>query len=341
MATFSRTQEVEHEIGADGRFALRVTSPDVELRAVEGGTARVRATFEIRAASDAEADEIFDRIKLQVKQGSGSLEVTEPRDGPGGIGGLIRLLGGSGRIDASVAVDAPSGCDLRCDGVSADITATGFRGTQEYRSVSGDLVLEGVGGELRVKGVSSDVSLRAAGPLAALEVNTVSGDVSAVAPNIGQLRVVTVSGDVEVEASLADGPGHRVETVSGDLSLGVAGGLTVEVRGLSTDVDIRLPHRAEGSRDRRRYVIGEGGPDVLFSSMSGDIEVRSARRGVAAPPQAPAPPTPPTAPRPVTPPRAPVVSDDEQLAVLRALESGEIDVEEATRRLAGEVRSGG
>ena len=339
MATFVRTQEIEHDIGATGQLALRVTSPDVELHAVDGGTARVRATFEIRAASEADADQIFDRISLRVTEGSGSLEIVEPREGAGGLGSLIRLLGGSGKVDGIVAVEAPAGCDLRFDGVSADVTATGFRASQQYRTVSGDLVLEGVAGELRVKGVSSDISLRAAGPVSALEISTVSGDVSAVAPHVGQLRIVTVSGDVEIEATLADGPGHRVETVSGDFSLGVAGGMTVEVRGLSTDVDIRLPHRAEGSRDRRRYVIGDGGPDVLFSSMSGDIEVRSARRGIATPLTPPSPPSPPTPP---TPPRMVAVSDDEQLEVLRALERGEIGVEEATSRLAGPgVRSDG
>jgi hypothetical protein len=45
MTTFVRTQEVEHEIGAAGSFALRVTDADVQLRAVDGPTARVRATF--------------------------------------------------------------------------------------------------------------------------------------------------------------------------------------------------------------------------------------------------------------------------------------------------------
>jgi hypothetical protein len=335
MATFVRTQEIEHEIGADGQLALRVTSPDVEMRAVDGGAARVRARFEIRADAEADADQIFDRISFRVTEGPGSLAVTEPRDGPGGIGSLIRMLAGSGKVDASVAVDAPSGCDLRFDGVSADVTSTGFRGPQQYRTVSGDLVLEDVGGDLRVKGVSSDIALRASATLPSLEINTVSGDVSAIAPHIGQLHVITVSGDVELETSLAVGPGHWVETVSGDLSLGVSGGLTVEVRGLSTDVDVRLPHRAEGSRDRRRYVIGEGGANLLFSSMSGDVVVRGTRRGGPTPPAPPAPAAPPT------PPRMVVISDEEQLKVLRALERGEIGIEEAAARLAGEERTSG
>lgn len=330
MATFVRTQEVAHEIGERGRLALRLTNPDVEMRGDDGTVARVRITFEIRATSEAEADHIFDRLRYHVTQDAGSLEVNEPKHGSdAGLGSLVRLLGiGSSQVDTSVEVDAPRLTELRYDGVSADVTAIGFLGWQEYRTVSGDLVLDRIGGDVRIKGVSSDISLRAEAPLSSLDINTVSGDISGVAPRIEQLRAATVSGDVELEGILADGPEHRIETVSGDASLGVADNLTLEVRGLSTDADVRLPHRSEGSRDRRRYVIGDGGPQLLFSSMSGDIEIRPPRRSGGAPPP-PAPVAPPAAPRP------PSVADDEQLNVLQALERGEIDVDEAARRLGG------
>ena len=325
MTTFVRTQEIEHEIGERGQISLRVTNPDVEMRASDGNTARVRISFQIRAASESEADEVFDRLRYLVTEAADSLEVTEPKHGPGaGIGSLVRLFG-SGQVDASVEVHAPRHCDLRYSGVSSDLTAAGFQGQQQYRTVSGDLVLDAIGGEVRIKGVSGDISLRAAAPLTALEVNTVSGDVSAFAPRMEQIRVTTVSGDIELEGVLANGHDHRVETVSGDLSLGVTDHLTVEVRGLSTDADIRLPHRSEGSRDRRRYVIGDGTAHVLFSSMSGDIEVRPPRRTGSAP----LPPPPPVAPQPPAP------DASVQMAVLLALERGEIDVDEAARRLAG------
>jgi len=329
MATFVRTQEIAHEIGERGRLALRVTNPDVEMRGDDGTLARVRITFEIRAASDAEADEIFDGLRYRVTQGAGSLEVSEPKHEAGaGLGSLVRLFGiGSGQVDTSLEVDAPRLTDLRYDGVSAELTSIGFRGSQEYRTVSGDLVLDGTGGDVRIKGVSSDITLRAEAPLS-LEISTVSGDISAVAPRIEQLRAATVSGDVELEGLLADGPEHRVETVSGDVSLGVSDNLTVEVRGLSSDAHVRLPHRSEGSRDRRRYVIGDGRAQLLFSSMSGDIEVRPPRRPVAAS-------TPPAPAAPIAPPRSPFIDADEQMNVLRELERGEIDVEEATRRLGG------
>jgi hypothetical protein len=334
MPTFVRTQQIERPIGPNGRFALRVTSPDVELRASRDTTARVSVQFELRAADDAEADELFERVRFHVREGDGFLEVTEPKRGDSGIGGIARMFGiGSARAEVSVSAEVPSGTNLTYDGVSADVTAGGLTGEQEYRTVSGDLVLDKLAGTVRVRGVSSDVSIRAEEPLR-LEANTVSGDVSAFAPRFDELRMVTVSGDVEIEGELAPRLEHRIETVSGDLSIGVVGGMTLEVRGLSTDVDISVPHRSEGSRDRRRYIVGDGAASVLFSSMSGDVSARGSRRFAG--PIAPTPPVPPTAPTPPVAPTAPAPSAEAQLEILQALERGEIDVDEAARRLGGE-----
>ena len=323
MATFVRTQEIAHDIGARGRFALRVTSPDVELRAGDGTMATVRVKIELRASSDEEADELFERLRFQVRQGDGLLEVTEPRRDDAGIGSIVRLLGiGNVRVDdCSVTAEIPPDAEIVFEGVSTDVTAAGFRGTQAYRTVSGDLVLDRVAGGMRVRSVSADVSIRGEEPVR-LELNTVSGDVSAIAPRFDTLRLVTVSGDVELEGEFAAGGQHRVETVSGDLSVGVVDGLTLEVRGLSSDTRVSVPHRSEGSRDRRRYIIGGGEGSLLFSSMSGDVSVRPGRHQVAPAPRAA--PTPPTG-----------IDHDEQLEILRALEAGEIGVDEAAARLAG------
>lgn len=328
MPTFHRTQEVEHDIGPEGRFSLRVTSPEVEIRAIDGGTARVRIEYEMRAASDAHADDAFQRLRYGVSAGIGALDVAEPKRGAHGLASIAGILGlSSDRVDVRVVADLPRRATVAFAGVSADVTVIGLRGEQELKTVSGDLVLSDLGGSLAVTGVSSDVSIRAEEPMS-LRANTVSGDLSAIAPRFEDARVVTVSGDIELEGDLGTRVAHRFETVSGDLSLGVVGGVTLEVRGLSSDVDVSVAHRSEGSRDRRRYVIGDGAAQVQFSSMSGDVSVHAARR-VAAPPSSPA----------GRPPAA-RMTEDEQLAVLRALERGDIDVDEASRRLAGGTTDG-
>jgi hypothetical protein len=334
MATFVRTQTISHPVGERGRVGIKVTSGDVQINAVAGGEAVIRATYEIRAASEADADRIYEEIRLRVRQSRGELLVEEP-DSATSLGQVIsRLFTSSGHADLTIEADLPAGVTLSMSGVSAEVRASGLRGEQKYATVSGDLSLSEAGGTLRINTVSGDADIRAGEPLG-VEAEAVSGDLSISAPLLDDLRATTVSGDVELEGELAARGGFSIETVSGDLSVGLLGSATFEIRGLSTDVRSDLDHRIEGSADRRRLIIGSGGPALTFRSMSGDVAVRRPRRarplGEPLPPLAPLPPVPPL---PVEP-TGPAPAADAQLEILRALERGEIDVDEATRRLAG------
>lgn len=332
MATYVRTQSIDHAIGRGGRLAIAVTSANVGVEAVDGEQARVRATFEIRAGSDAEADELFEQVQLRVHRGDALLELSEPDDRHvqrhGMLGALPRIFGANADVALEVQLQLPHGTDLRLTTVSGDVDARGLVGEQRYRTVSGDLSLVDGGGVVRVNTVSGDAILRGDGSIV-VRAESVSGDLAISAPHLVAVRAQTVSGDVEVEGALEASGEFRVETVSGDLVVGLVGGATFEVRGLSTDISSDVDHRLEGRHDRRRLVIGTGGPSFVFSSMSGDLAVRRARRlaGVPQPPAAPAPPSRPRRP----------VDQAEQLAILRALERGEIDIDTATRRLAGEA----
>lgn len=323
MAAYRRVQDIDHEIGPNGSLALGVTSADVRLTATDGPVAHVRATFEIGASSDAEADEMFESLRLRVHAGSGSLTVDEP-DGHRGLGGTIsRLLGGRAAELVGIEVEAPAGCRLELRVVSSDVQAFGFRGSQRYQSVSGDLRLADVGGEFDIDSVSGDVSMRAVEPVG-LKANNVSGDLSAQAPAFTDLRVQSVSGDVSVDGALDAVTPHAVDTVSGDFRLASSSGMTVSVRAMSSDIHSALPHRIEGSADRRRLVVGDGAATVAFSSMSGDLAVTRSRQQAAA--------TEPVATTPATSGPATPAPDDRN-EILRALERGDIDVDEAMRRL--------
>jgi hypothetical protein len=327
VANFSRTQSVAHRIGPDGSFALRGVDGDVRITGVDGDEVRVRARFDVRADDDAEADQLFADAQLIVDASPGSLIVTERGRRHGfrhAVEQLFTERGVEGPLD--VEVEVPLRATVRIDVVSAELQATGLAGEQSYRTVSGDVLLDRVSGSVAINGVSASVTLRAEGPVR-LHAGTVSGDLSVVAPRLDELRATSVSGDLEVEARLAGGD-HRVETVSGDLALAVLGGVTIDVRGMASSVRSDLPHRSEGSLSRRRLVVGDGAAQLRFSSMSGDLEVIRPRRLSALP--APEPPRPPAPPAPPSPPgeQAPA-----RLAILEALERGEIDVDEAARQL--------
>lgn len=317
MATYVRTQTIDHPVGEAGRVSLNVTEGDIRARGIPGGDAHVRATFEIRATSEAEANRIFGEIQLRVTRGDGELSIGDEGTNAS-LGSIVsRLFRSNGHAELSVEADVPAAARLRLTSVSADTEVSGMRGDQRYRTVSGDLRLTELGGSVNVDTVSGDVSLRGNAPVA-IQAQSVSGDLSITAPILRALRATTVSGDVEVEGEL-DGRGeYRIETVSGDLVVGLVGSAMFEVHGISTDVHSELDHRLEGQIDRRRLIIGTGGPRVAFNSMSGDISVRRARQ-LAPVEHGPAP------------------ERATELEILRALERGEISVDEATRRLAGDA----
>ncbi len=322
MGTYVRTQTIDENVGERGRVSLNVVSGDVRLRGIAGGEAHIRATFEIKASSDSEADRIFEAIQLRVDRSGGSLSAEEKGDNRS-VGSMIgRLFGASGDYDLSVEADVPITVQMQLTAVSSDVTVADLRGDQRYHTVSGDLSVNNSGGSVRVETVSGDATIRAQEALAA-QAQTVSGDLNISTPMLGSLRANTVSGDIELEAELAGNGDFKVETVSGDLSVGLVGSATFEIHGLSTDVSSELDHRLEGQIDRRRLIIGSGGPRLVFNSMSGDVDIRHPRRIS----ERPAAATPVAEPTPA--------EQESQLEVLRALERGEIDVDEATRRLAG------
>jgi DUF4097 and DUF4098 domain-containing protein YvlB len=326
MARYRRVQTITHDIGRKGTFSLSVTSADIQLTANDGTAVEVQATFEVSASNEAEADSVFEAIQLRVESGAGRLDVSERGERSGFGAALGQLFGGRHVELEDVIVSAPVGASLEIRSVSGDVRAARFRGPQRLQTVSGDVRIVDAGGGMDVDSVSGDISLRAVETVT-LKANTVSGDLSAEAPLFTRFQVNAVSGDVSIDGGLGAADRHRIETVSGDARLATNSPMTLEVHALSSDIHASLPHRIEGRAENRRLIIGDGDAMVTFNSMSGDLTVTSSRHPAATS-------TVPSAQAPETPGEPP--TDSDRLAILTALETGEIDVDEAMRRLGGE-----
>jgi hypothetical protein len=207
-------------------------------------------------------------------------------------------------------------------------------GEQSYKTVSGDLSLFDAGGRVSLTTVSGDVRLDAEQPIEP-QLSTTSGDFQIAARSIRALRLRTVSGDADLRGAFETGADHTVETVSGDVTIEARSGLTVDLkRGLDLS--------GQGAKQR---IVGDGAARLRFRSLSGDLSLsgpqgekaRKASQGTisSAPATAPTAPTPPAPPASPAPPAPPAMPEAGSLEILRALERGEIDVEEAQRRLEG------
>lgn len=299
------TATLEHVIGRDGLFVLRLHDGDARLTGVDGDRVTVRST-------DGGSLDGF-----EIERGERSLEIRAGHGpGPGDHSGAARRASRS----TDLTIDLPAGATVILEAGSADIVARHLTGDVRLMTASGDLTIQDVSGTLAAEAVSGDIEIDARDNLT-LVARTVSGDLDIRARTLDGLRATTTSGDLTITGEfVGDGP-FLIETVSGDASLTPRGDARVEVTTLTGDVHgPHIGHRS--SRDRDPIAIGSGeGPTVVFRSTSGDLSV-DPRDGEDRSP----------APRIKADPAAHAA--DPSLAILQALERGEIDVDIADRRLA-------
>jgi hypothetical protein len=368
MTTTNRdTVALEHTIGAHGRLTIHLATAELRLAGTDGDRVVIRtpngATLNDRVVVETTEGEILirqkDRFGLGFSQGQkiAQLEIEVP------AGAEVAADTASGWVDAQGLTG-----QQRYRTASGDIRLREVAGRIELNTASGDATIELAGAaDLVLKSVSGDVAV-SGGRLDSLRISTTSGDIRIDSPLTGRTgnAIETLSGDVMLLTS----NGIRVDarTVSGDLTsdlphrsegrMGrralIVGDGSIELGFRSVSGDLRI-HDGTGQRARTR-------PIPLMPPF---------------PPMAPEMPEMPEMPElPEMPNLAdllrdvgnagradeaialsddedttlvdavdPLAADDtveaERMTILRALESGDLDVATAMDRLAALDAAGG
>jgi Putative adhesin len=343
--TAPSTREVPLAPGGD--VELLTTASEVRVRGHDEDVVRVRVL------DDAEIDDV-----LRVEGGPDHVRIHD-LDGPAFRLGPLTLRP---RHAPDLELEVPRRARLTVRTVSGDVVAEGLAGETRWATTSGELRLALDGGPVRVESTSGDVDLRASAEIS-LGIRSVSGDLRIRAPRLLGLAAESTSGEVHVEAALARAGAHTISTVSGDVELATDSPLRLETQTVTGDVEASVPHRTEGSRGRRTIVVGDGATAVRVRTMSGDVGLHGGPRDddrapmAGEVPEPPLPPVPPLSPAPpfvvaqataapnlVRQPGGPSPAtgggagstdrrEAARLEVLRALERGELDVEDAAHRL--------
>jgi len=307
MTTMNATSApvADHRIGSLGRLTIRLAAAELRLAASPGDRVVVRTP---------NGATLPDRVVVETLDGGLTIREEES------LGSIV----GRGRRTVQLEIEVPANAEVTIDAASGWLDGRGLRGTQRYRVVSAETRLVEAAGRIELSTVSGDATIELA-DTAELALKSVSGDVAVRGGRIGGLRIGTTSGDIRIESPLVGRSGNTVETLSGDVSLVAIAGLRVEARTISGDLTTNLPHRSEGRMGRRTLIVGDGSIELGFRSVSGDLRIHgaAAASSAAAEPAASGDPTAPADP-----------ADAERMAILRALERGELDVPTAMDRLA-------
>jgi hypothetical protein len=264
------------------------------------------------------------------------------------------LLGANGsptEVDYDVHVPKQSTIDLK--GVSSKLEVAGTSGPLRVRVVSGSIDTQSVTGSLDLGTVSGEIDVR--GVDGQIRSESVSGSLR-VDGRLASLRAKTVSGEIEVTGSLAPDGSIELASVSGSASLQIPAltKATITLRGLSGDVQCDLPvtvdrnHRGPGIREWSGRLNGGGSP-IALRTVSGSLRL------TALPVATGFESTPASSADSATTESASVVAEPAEgtnqvdstsdgsepatanepteMQILQALERGEVNVDEALRRI--------
>ena len=199
--------------------------------------------------------------------------------------GLLKWLRPQ-RPSAAVTVTVPRNCPVQVGVVSATAVLSAISARASVKSVSGEITLDGLSGDVDAHTVSG--ALEAQGINGKLNFNTVSGDLALADGSLERLDVNAVSGDVTADVDLDPLGGMHVTTVSGEVTLrlpaesdaqvhlhSMSGGVRsefAELRSMSGPAS----HTVSGS-------LGAGSGHVSVNTMSGRVMLlRRAERRTAA-----------------------------------------------------------
>jgi len=211
--------------GLPPRIEVRNPAGSVTLEAVEGSDA-----LDVRVeALDAAAEQLLDRIELEVSDGHPELPDSRV---------TLRVAVPERRLWSTPAFDVriltPAGAAARVAVASADVQLRGRFGHTELTAASGDVTVDEAQ-ELEIRSASGDV--RAGTVLGGASVVTASGEIR-LGHVAGRLRARTASGDVSAEHT---GDAASIKTASGDVRVGNAAGESLQVETASGDVSVAGP----------------------------------------------------------------------------------------------------
>jgi DUF4097 and DUF4098 domain-containing protein YvlB len=222
-AKIERTVEKSFSVQPGGMLKVETQSGDIRILTSNDTTVKVVAKQKIRASSEAEADEILQKLTLTIEQQAGGVSAAAhyEKGSPGFHWGSWPPV----QVDFTVTVPASYNVTLKTSG--GDVTVADLAGTVHARTSGGDISLGKIAGEVDASTSGGDISLTEGA--AAVKLGTSGGNIR-VGRAVGPADLGTSGGDIainSVENSV------QASTSGGDVTAGIVGALKGDCR-LST-----------------------------------------------------------------------------------------------------------
>jgi len=241
-------------------------------------------------------------------------------------GGFFDWLWGGGRGPAPVdyTVKVPATSSVSISTVACEVVASDIIGSLHARSVTGTVDVQRISGNIILSTTNGQIQGAELG--GTLGVKSVNGGIDLRRCSLTSLQAKTVNGKISIETSLDPQGSYSASAVNGSCRLAIPQDSrgTVEARFTNGGVSCELPCQLlDSSRNHWHGQFGGGGANITFKSVNGSLTIAVSDQVANVPVAPPAAPT----------PSAPPGSESAEMAILKAVERGEMGVEEALQRL--------
>ncbi len=277
------TLEQSFEVKPDVRVEIELLSGNIELRAIDANEVRVRAT----GALEIDGSRSGRRVSMRAP-GSGWL----PWAGGADVALEVELPRGS-RITARTVNGK-----IKADGVAGELVLYAATGGIEVKGAPREAYLETISAGIKFEGEHSEVVAKTLngeilleGVTGAVEASTLGGRIRVEGDAVERAELRTMSGEIELDSSLAQGARVEAKSYSGQVRLRLPGDTSARFDvqsfsgGLQSDFSSRLSDEENGRGGWRHgpgrrlsFVIGDGDARISIESFSGGVKIEQGGR---------------------------------------------------------------
>jgi hypothetical protein len=239
-ATAEKTFDQTYDLPAGKELQLSNVNGGIELQAWDRNEIRVVATIKARAATSGSAEDLLEKVQIEIEDHGDRLEIDTIRPNRSGSGFLSWIFGGgSSGTEVSYRLSAPRDLVASLKTVNGRIESRGVGGSLHLSSTNGAIRVEGAHGSVQARTTNGAIyaELHQVEADAELLFDTTNGGITVNLPESIQttVRARTSNGSVSTDFPL-ETKGWRRNSASGTLNGGGSG----QLRLTSTNGAIRI-----------------------------------------------------------------------------------------------------
>lgn len=187
-------------------------------------------------------------------------------------------------VDGTVVASNMSG-GQQLSSVNGDVVLNDASGVHEIDSINGKITLKKVLGALSVKNVSGEIEVQSS--LTTLNASSMKGGIQGRLDGVEKVQLETVNGDVNLELHPQDASSILIETVSGNVRLGVdeslsaSFNLAVHQSGTIENDFASDGAKEDGDSKKAVFKLGDGSSSIDVSTLNGNIAIKKLEKAIA------------------------------------------------------------